>query len=83
MAIGVACDGWTAPNEDAPAGHTCPLSVQQKDGLLTLTVKLLNDHNLTPEIIGKRSDYRPVPDLLGDTISAMQDALLGDRPRPL
>lgn len=81
IAIGVACDGWTVPDEDPAEGYTCILTPRQRETLQTQLAKHLSDHNLDPSVIGKRSDYRPVPDRLGSQISEMQDALLGARPR--
>lgn len=83
IAIGVACSGWSAPHEESPEGHSCEFSTEQKDALLTLTSKLMVDHGLSPDVIGKRSDFRPVPDLLGTMVSDLQDLLLGPRPRKL
>ena len=66
-----------------PQGHQCALTFQQKTAVQTLVAKLLDDHDLTPDAVGKRSDYRPVPDMLGSYVAELQDALLGPHPRKL
>lgn len=81
VAIGVACAGWTVPDEDPPEGHACPLTAPQRETLMVQVSKLLADNTLDPSVIGKRSDYRPVPDRLGTQVTELQDALLGQRPR--
>ena len=83
VAIGVACAGWTKLGDDAPEGRVCPPDIMQRDALLELTSKLLEDHSLTPDVIGKRGDYRPVPDLLEASVTELQEALRGARPRRL
>lgn len=81
VAIAVACSGWVDVTQSSPEGTQCDLSFAQKEAVQTLVAKLLVDYNLDASIVGKRSEFRPVPDLLGSFVTEVQDALLGPRPR--
>lgn len=81
IAVGIACDGWDIPDVEPPEGFTCALTPLQTEALQAHVSKLMEDHGLEVSVIGKRSDYRPVPDLLGTLVTDLQDTLLGPRPR--
>ena len=75
IAIGIACAGWTGTSTEPPTDHVCEITPAQKETLASFSGQLLADYDLNPGTIGKRSDFRPVPDLLGRFVTELQGDL--------
>lgn len=81
IAVAIACDGWYGAGTARPQGHSCVIAPDQHRAIYNLVRTLLFEHGLEPEAVGKRSDFRPFPDLLGEYVSNIHRILKVPRSR--